>query len=310
MRKPDFFIVGAPKCGTTSIYDYLSQHPEIFMAKKELHFFASDLITPWLKLADPQDTYLSYFTAAKNEKRLGDASVWHLYSEKAAYSIKKFCPTASIIILLRNPVDMLYSYHSFFYRLGKEDIANFEVALEVEDERKQGLRLPKWLYNNNIGEFFPVEGLFYREVVKYSSQVKRYLECFGRENVHVIIFDDLKKNTAEVYKQTLIFLEVTDNFEPEIKVKNPGLRRRVRSETLRKVVRNPVSLWLVKTLNPQLNEGFFSKLLALWGRLNNRYEPLPPIDHELRMQLQKEFLPEIEQLSQLLDRDLTFWCKD
>lgn len=309
MKKPNFFIVGAPKCGTTSMSTYLSQHPEIFIAEKDLHFFASDLIHPWRDIEKPEEKYISYFANAGDEKRLGDASVWCLYSKTAAYSIKEFCPSAKIIIMLRNPIDMLYSYYNFFYRLGKEDISDFKAALEAEPERKRGKRLPQWLYNNDVGEFFPIEGLFYREVVKYTLQVQRYFDCFGRDNVRVIIFDDFKTNTTESYRQTLAFLGVNENFQPEFQVNNPGKQRRVRSQTLRNIVKNPVSIWLVKTLIPRPGEGYLSKLLTLWYNLNNHYEPISPMNEKLKNQLKNEFIPEVEALSELLNRDLTIWCR-
>src|SRR5882672_1680365 len=111
MRKPDCFIVGAPRCGTTAMYTYLGQHPEIFMsARKEPHFFGTDLSSPALVRDEQQ--YLSLFAKAQNEKRAGEASVFYLYSQRAAREIHAFCPSARIIIMLRNPVEMMYSLHS------------------------------------------------------------------------------------------------------------------------------------------------------------------------------------------------------
>jgi hypothetical protein len=91
VRKPDFFIVGAPKCGTTAMQDYLSQHPEIYMSKaRELHFFGSDLRFSYERPGEVE--YLSYFESATNEKRVGEASVWYLYSKQAAGEIKELNP--------------------------------------------------------------------------------------------------------------------------------------------------------------------------------------------------------------------------
>ena len=119
MRKPDFFIVGAPKGGTTAMNAYLGQHPEIFIAeRKELHFFGTDLDFSSPRIT--QEQYLSCFSEVQNEKRVGETSVWYLYSKQAAVEIKKFCPSANIIIMLRNPVDMLYSQHSQFLYNGNE----------------------------------------------------------------------------------------------------------------------------------------------------------------------------------------------
>jgi len=147
MRTPDFFIVGAPKCGTTAMSDYLRQHPEIYMPqRKEPHFFGSDLDAPYPYFIRDKEQYFSLFAEAKDEKRVGEASVWYLYSKRAAFEIKEFCPTASIIIMLRNPVDMIYSLHSQRLFTGNEDIPDFEEALEAEEDRKRGLRIPSRTY--------------------------------------------------------------------------------------------------------------------------------------------------------------------
>ena len=182
MRKPNFFIVGAPRCATSAMNTYLKQHPEIFMAKKESHFFATDLNAP--HFTKDKDKYLALFSKAGDEKRIGEASVMYLYSRQAASKIKEFCPRARIIIMLRNPVDMMYTLHRHNVYHGSENLIDFEVALNAEKERKKGLRIPK---NVRL-----VEGLFYRELAKYTQQVKRYLDVFGQENVFVVIYDEFK----------------------------------------------------------------------------------------------------------------------
>ena len=106
MRKPDFFIVGAPKCGTTSMHRYMSQHPDIFMAQgKEPIYFGSDLKHDW-KVS--QEQYFDLFRDADREQRIGEKSVWYMHSETAAAEIKAFDANADIIIMLRNPVDMMH----------------------------------------------------------------------------------------------------------------------------------------------------------------------------------------------------------
>ncbi|NLF38083.1 sulfotransferase, partial [bacterium] len=105
MRLPDFFIVGAPKSGTTALHAYLGRHPSIFVpARKEPHFFGSDIVSP--AFVRDRDAYLSLFAGATTEARVGEASIWYLYSKRAAREIKEFNPDARIIIMLRNPVDM------------------------------------------------------------------------------------------------------------------------------------------------------------------------------------------------------------
>lgn len=298
MRKPDFFIVGAPKCGTTSMNDYLQVHPEIFIpVKKEIHFFGSDL--PFLKgTRVTEQEYMAYFAPARDEKRVGEASVWYLYSQRAAAEIKAFMPTARIIIMLRNPVDMMYSLHSQRLYNDNENILNFAEALAAEAERKQGRRL----YQNASD----IMGSLYRAAATYTLQIQRYFEVFGRERVHVIIFDDFARATPEVYRQACEFLEVSPEFQPEFHIINAN--KGVHSPALRALLRYPPGplRWLLKLLGLRpARQGFKGWL----RRLNTRYEPRPPLDLELRRRLQAEFAPEVGRLSTLLGRDLTPWCR-
>lgn len=295
MRQPDFFIVGAPKCGTTAMDEYLKKHPEIFVAeRKEMHFFGSDLNLNINRMT--REEYLPHFSKAKNEKRVGEASVWYLYSKRAASEIKEFCASASIIIMLRNPVDMLYSLHSQLLYNGDEDIEDFEAALNAEADRKKGLRMPKGA--------IVTYGVFYQDVVKYTEQVQRYLDVFGQDNVHIIIFDEFKRNTPEIYRKTLRFLGVNPDFQPDFQVVNPN--KIVRSKTLRSFLihRPRIVKWFG---NAFMSKQLRDRLLIRFQRSNIQYVPRQPMDSALKQRLVKDFVPEVEKLSHLLNRDLTHW---
>jgi len=299
MRKPNFFVVGAPKCGTTAMSVYLKQHPEIFIPHaKEPHFFGSDLVSHQFHRYRDKEQYLSLFSAVRDEKRVGEASVWYLYSKQAAAEIKEFNSQAKIIIMLRDPVEMIYSMHSQSLYSYNEDIVNFEAALDAEEDRKKGLRIPEraWF----------VQALFYREIAKYTEQVKRYLNAFGWENVHIIIFDDFESDTAEVYRDTLRFLDVNPNFQTEFYVVNPN--KRVWSEALLAFTKNPppVARRLVRGLMPYQTR---DRLLKSLRKHNTRYGPRKPVEAELSKRLREEFASEVEQLSELLGRDLTHWSR-
>jgi hypothetical protein len=296
MRTPDFFIAGAPKCGTTAMNHYLSQHPDIFMSEKELHFFGSDLsfTSPRLQA----DNYLFSFSSATSEKRVGEAAVWYLYSKRAAAEIKDFCPSARIIIMLRNPVDVMYSLYWQRVYNGNEDLKHFETALAAEPGRKNGISLPRSPSN--------LMGCFYRDAVKFAPQVRRYLENFGRENVHIIIFDDLRKDVSAVYEHCCEFLGVDPRVRPDFPVINA--RQRARSKLVRGLLHNPPPAlhWLGRALMLRQNRhGGYKGWLK---RLNTSHTRIPPMKPELRRCLQQEFLPEVQQLSNLLSRDLTYWC--
>jgi hypothetical protein len=302
MRQPDFFIVGAPKCGTTAMNEYLMQHPEIFMpGRKELHFFGSDLHFKTPRLTEQK--YLSYFSRAKGEKRLGESSVLYLYSEKAASEIKAFCPHANIIIMLRNPIDMIYSWHSHLLYWNEENIEQFDVALDKEEGRKRGLHIP-------INMTTPIECLFYREIAKYTQQIKRYLEIFGQEKVHIILFDDFTKNTPEVYRKTLRFLDVTQESSLDFRVFNPNKRWRSKFFGHLLVIAPAFAQKLGMSALPDPVRHALVYLHSLPKRLNTRHEPRLPMNPHIRCRLQREFTPEIDYLSELLRRDLSHWIRE
>jgi hypothetical protein len=265
--------------------------------KKEIHFFGSDLRV----LDRPKRTmqeYLAYFSGALDEKRIGEASVWYLYSKQAAFEIQEFCPSASIIVMLRNPVDMIYALHSQQLCYGKDDIGDFAAALVAEEDRKRGLRIPA--HRSTAGD------LFYRDAAQYTSQVERYLRVFGQKHVHTIIFDDLERDPARVFAQTCEFLDVSTDFRPRLRVVNPN--KRVRSRAVLRFLKSPPpgARRLAKALLPA---PFRTDLRHAVQRLNIKYEPRAPMDPGLRRHLQAEFLPEIERLSELLGRDLSHWCR-
>jgi len=297
MKKPDFFIVGAPKCGTTALNAYLTQHPEIFLPKKkELHYFGADLVFSRPKMTEPM--YMAHFSEANGEKRVGEAAVWYLYSKQAATEIKEFNSATRIIVMLRNPVEMMYALHAQRLFNDNEDIFDFAEALAAEEERKQGWRLYKNAAN--------IMGFFYRDAATYTPQIQRYLQVFGEDSVHVIIFDDFTNNTPQVYRDTCEFLRVDPHFLPEFSIINAN--KSVRSKTLRGFLRypSPRTLAVLRTLIPTQPR---HKLKDGLKRFNRKYEPRRPMDPELRRHLKAEFLPEVERLSALLRRDLTHWCR-
>ena len=280
---------------------YLKQHPSVFMSeRKEPHFFAKDLNfrrDSWY--VSDQDEYLSLFSEAGNARRVGESSVWYLYSRQASTEIKAFCPDASIIVMLRNPVDMLYSQHSQFLYNGNEDITDFKEALEAEPERKQGRRVPP---NAHL-----LEGLFYRETARYSEQVERYFDCFGRDNVHVIIFDNFATDTATVYRDTLRFLGVDADFRPDFAVVNPN--KTARSRILQYFLLAPPQS-ARRFARAVLPRALRRRVFRVLKQANTNETPRTELDPQLRRTLQAEFAPEVESLSKLLGRDLTHWLKD
>lgn len=295
-RRPDFFIVGAPKCGTTWLHAGLSRHPDVLMAEKEeTNHFATDLLRP----DDPwrsREAWLALFGAARAERRVGEASVFHLFSREAAANLYAFDPGARILVLLRNPVDWVASYHSQMVWNGDEDLLDLRQALLAEPARARGERVPERLR-------FP-ERLLYGRVARFAEQLERYFERFGREQVRVILHDDLARDPAQVYRETLVFLGVDPDFRPALERVNPN--RVVRSAGLGEWLRRPPA-WLARPLVEFFPRSWRTALRRGVRRLNSRVAPRAPLSPELRRELEERFRPEVLRLRELLGRDLSGW---
>jgi hypothetical protein len=298
VNKPNFFIVGAPKCGTTALYSYLAQHPDIFMPSlKEPQFFADDVLGS-LRAVRTMENYLNCFADAKPGQTIGEASVAYLGSDSALRGIKAFNPAAEIIVMLRNPIDVMYSEYSGRIYDTREPAIPFEEALEAEDNG----RLSPWRCQGG-----PVLGLGLRQTVRFVDQVRAYFEVFGRGHVHIIIYEDLLQDTAKVYAEVLRVLRVRGVFQPTFKVVNGN--KRVRNTSLQKFIVRPPYLArrFARLTIPQPLRRFVGESLL---RLNAPFEPRPPMNRSLRRSLQQQLEQDVLALSTLLDRDLSHWVRD
>ncbi len=300
-KKPNVFIVGSPKCGTSAFAHYLAAHPDIYVARKEMHFFGSDLRFGTQFYRRNQSAYLAEFDACKGQACVGEASVWYLFSHQAAVEIKAFNPDARIIILLREPVDMLYSLYHQFRADGNEHLPTFKEALAAEDDRRAGRRITRQTYF--------AQGLVYRATARYTEQVRRCFDAFGRERVQVIIYDDFVADTARVYRDTLNFLGVdSSHIDINFRVINPN--KTVRSPALRAFLNDPLVRGTAIALHSWLPHSAFTMLQKIGDRLgqfNTRLEKRPPLAPDLQLSLRREFAPEVDRLSALLGRDLNHW---
>lgn len=297
MRRPDFYIVGAPKSGTTAMYQYLGLHPDIFLpATKELRFFGADLDVRGFAQRDVE-TYLSSFAAAAPTHRVGAAYVWYLYSKTAAAEIRRFTPDARILVMLRAPAEMLYSLHSEHLSNGNEDLKSFEDALQAEDDRRAGRRIPPHAH-------LP-QGLLYSEVARYAEQLERYLEVFGRGRVHVVLYEDFAADTAAAYRETLLFLDVADDFTPsQFDVVNPN--KRVRSEAIRHFLARPPQLprRIIKAaVPPAVRRALYERAKGL----NITSPPRAPLSDATREHINGLFRADVKRLGEILERDLAHW---
>lgn len=268
-----------------------------------MHFFGKDLrFAPQFYRRDTP-AYLAEFDAANGHKRAGEASVWYLFSEHAAAEMKSFNPDSQVVIMLRNPVEMIHSLYYQFRFDGNEQLASFEDAVMAEGDRRAGERLGR--------QHYFAQGLEYRKTALFSRQVERYFRVFGRDRVHVIIYDDFAANADAVFRQTLEFLGLTPApikcgaqvINGNKHVKNPVLRAALNDPAVRRAVL-AARPWL-----PQFAFTALGKVEARLRKMNSVSATRQALAPDLRRQLDQEFAPEVERLSALLGRDLTGWSQ-
>lgn len=292
MPKPNFFIVGAPRCGTTALYQYLQQHPDIFMPyRKEPMYFGSDL--PKRQPHLNECSYVRLFRAGGQAARRGEASVWYLYSESAPREIADFCRDPRILIMVRNPADMIASLHSHLLFITNEDIASLSEALEAENDRSAGRRLP--------GNVWWPRSLLYREMARFAPHIERYFEVFGRERVKVVLYDDLQVDAPAIYRSVLAFLEVDPQFVPRFEVVNRN--KKARSRRLQQLLHAPATQERLGRLPPRLHHLLWRTLM----KVNITYADREPISPGLRAQLLLDLQRDVIELEQLLRRPLPSW---
>lgn len=298
-RLPNFFILGAPKSGTTSLYEYLRTHPNVFMPHiKEPHFFASDFST--YRTVQSRTRYLDLFAGAAPEHAArGEASVFYLYSKAAVPEILQSNPAAKLIAILRNPVELVYSLHSQYVYGFDEDEKDFERAWSLQQARARGDCIPAHCVE-------PVH-LQYAAVGRLGEQIARLFATAAREQVKVLLFDDLAADPQAVYRDVLRFLGLPGDGRTEFPVINENhIHRR---EWLSKLVMHPpfplnaVKRTLKRTFglhNTRLGRAFYRRNLIRTKR--------SPLDPRTRALLVDAFADDIRLLGTLLDRNLDHWC--
>jgi hypothetical protein len=296
-RYPNLFIAGAPKCGTTSLADYLGQHPDIFTAMtKEPVYFGSDL-TSASRL--PTSDYLDLYRSWKDERYAIDASTHYFFSSRAAAEIKAAAPAAEIVIMVRNPVEAVYSMYFQLRFNGAEPLESFEASVAAEERRAREKRPMKF--------GFP-ENLLYRDVFAFSRNIERFERVFGADHVHVLLLDDLKTDPLGEVKRLcgLLGLDPAPAEGFTFGTKNAAKRPRTRwANTLA----NYPPAWL-RTFTAPFPKSLRIALRNRLARLNTAPATNPPINPDARAQLVRDFAGEVRWLSEYLDRDLSHWLSN
>jgi hypothetical protein len=301
MKKPNLFIVGHPRTGTSALHDALDQHPDIFMSiPKEPAYFAkdlhaeSDLFHKKSKYFHfrSENQYFKIFKQCTHEKIAGESTAVYLYSKVAAKEIYTFNPEAKIIMILREPVSWLRSYYAKAVQIIGENQADIKDAIVLENERKKG----KYLSEKAMAPSM----LYYSEFLKFCDQIQRYSDLFDQANIKIIIYDDFKRDNPKMYREILKFLEVDPDFAPRFKMVNVS-KTRAKWPIIQQIFQNPYLTRFAIRLMPK---DLFSKIsMAYWERFFKN-EKTRQIDADLKVKLMYKFKPEVQLLSDLLNRNL------
>lgn len=298
-RFPDFYIVGQPKTGTTALDQMLRHHPDIFMPEfKETNFFAGELgyVARFPHFPTSEEAYLALFAAAAPGNIVGEASPNYLWSPTAARRIAEVRPDARIIALFREPAAFINSLHTMYWRNGFEAEEDLRKAIELESERRAGRRLPP-------DGYWP-ELLFYSDHMCYVEQLRRYTDCFSRDQVFVLTHEEFRRDNSAAVKEILRFLGVDHTVAlPSIEV-NPSYRVRSwpghqalvmiaqgRGEAIKKVIRPLTTQRLRRKTLYYVRDHFI-------------HGKPPPPDERLMLDLRRRYRSEVVNLGKFLGRDL------
>lgn len=292
-RKPNLFIVGSQKSGTSSLKNWLNQHPDIRIdVPLEPNIFADDV--EGCEDYKDMEWYLSLFPKNAKEKYIGEKSARYLYSMESAKRIKKFNPKAKIIIILRNPAEMIYSLYNHLRKQGLEPIGDFHRALEKEEERKK-------IYGEEFRRNF-----FYKSAADYYPQVKRYINEFGKKNTKVVILEEIKENPQKVYDEIIHFLKVK-KFKPKFRIINVGDQK----------LKNNFYVWVYYFLQniPKPVKKSIKKIFPLQFRNTILKTSLKKVDHKgnidelTKNKINDYFRENVKNLGKLIEKDLSGWYK-
>ena len=295
--QPNFLVIGAGKAGTTSLYHYLAQHPEVFMSPaKEPKFFA--LAGHALDFTGPGDgrvrrgttttleDYAALFEGAGRARAVGEASTIYLHHARAPGAIAQALPGVKLIAVLRQPADRAYSAFLHLTRDGHEPCARFEDALADEPRRIAA----GWYY------FW-----HYRARGYYLEGLQRYYRAFPAAQIRVYLYDDFRDRPVETLQDMFRFLEVDDGFVPDMSARHnvSGVARSARAQR-----------WLLgdgrlkRALKTVVPEALGHRAVSLLQRQNLTRPGLRP---ELRAELTRGYRQDILGVEGLIGRDLSGW---
>jgi len=288
--KVDFFIVGAPKAGTTSLYHYLNEHPQIEMSlQKEPDYFSDKEIQIQglyysKNRIDTVEKYNGLFNTQKKDVIFGEGSVSYLFYPTVAQDIKVYNPMAKIIIMLRNPIERAFSHYLMDYRLGLVS-DSFEDIINKKSKHKNA-------------------HLFYQQYIKvgeYAAQLKRYCDIFDKKNILLIDYENFKSDVTGTVNSAYSFLNISAEFSVDINKKHNTFtmpkNKLIRFVYSFVIIRNILSFIFPKNIIKAVRLILFTK------------DKKPKLLEETRNQLKDYFSNDVRLLGNLIGKDYSKWIQ-
>lgn len=302
---PNFFIVGAPKCGTTSLARYLALHDQVFFCNPKepsyfvRHLWRDEVRAELLPYRTERDAYLELFSGADPARHLavGEGSTMYLCSRRGLAEIRAFDPAARIVVMLRNPVDLAHALHSETRFHLHEDVEDFETAWGLQEARRRGEHVPKAAMR--------VRTLLYGDMARLGEQLETLLEIFPREQVLWIFFDDFRTDTLGEYRRVLAFLGLPDDGRTEFPVINTN--ENIQPTAMLRALKGARGL---RRLSSALKRRFGVRSWGISKKLQKRAAetaPRQPLSPRFRAELAAYFREDIERLERITGRDLSAW---
>lgn len=300
-----FFLVGAPRCGTTAMAKYLGRHPAICFSKpKEPHFLSRP--PREAPTAELREEYLSrHFARRTDERWLGDGSVSYLYSPEALRMALEFDPDARFLMMVRNPVAMVHSLHERHLYTMDEDVDDLERAWELQTARARGERVPSTCRDPRV--------LQYAHIGRLGEAARALFDAVGRERCHVIVFDDFRADPRAAYLGVLEFLGLEDDGRSDFTPVRSN--RRIRHRWLQRMLRSPDPR-LMKlaggaettiTADGRKKKPLVKRMRNRLIKWNTVVAERRPLSDAMRARLVETFRDDVALLGSLLGRDLSEW---
>lgn len=309
MKLPNFLVIGAAKSGTTSLYHYLGQHPQIYMSPvREPKFFQFVSGYKHYNFNGPGDqeanahiitsieSYAQLFETGNKELALGESSPSYLYYRNVPEKIREILPDVKIMVILRHPIDRAYSNYLHLFSSGRETCWTFEQALKAESERIKQNWEYFWHYKN--------QGFYYQHL-------KRYFELFDPDQIQIYLYEDYLGNPMETLRDMFVFLEVDQTFVPDLTQRH-NTTTFIKSKMLFYGWQILFNNQLIQaTLKPLLSSD--SNLSSMYSFVRNSFmntvtsQEKPLLSLETKKGLLNTYRSDILNLQDLIQKDLSHW---